>query len=248
MDFKKILNNNLYLTLGVSKKTEIGDIKKSYYGLSKKHHPDVSKIIGGDSVFKDISEAWSVLSDVDMKSEYDKKSKFGKDYNEVVEFFNIDLSFDHKSEDDKYEKFKKREVLNIIIRVNPDEFDGTLEFPRYVKCKTCQGSGKDTSSRISITNDKGEIKYFDGDDGCDTCEGTGKDHKGDKCGYCKGEGKIGIKPCKSCDGERRMLGKQKLNNIKLDGVETEIKSAGHLSYYDIGKSGSLFILTEDEET
>ncbi len=236
------LNKNYYVVLGIGHESDANTIKKTYYKLSKTHHPDKN---GDTVIFDEICQAYKVLSE--SRDEYDKKSKFGKNYNEFVEFFNIDLSFDHKSEESKYEKFKNREVLNIVVRINVDEFDGSVEFARYVKCKTCQGSGKDTSSRISITNGKGEVKYFDGDDGCDFCDGTGKDHKGSKCNYCGGKGKIGIKPCKSCNGERRMLGKQKLSNIKLDGEETEIKAMGHLSFYDIGKSGSLILVDENRE-
>jgi DnaJ-class molecular chaperone len=234
------LNKNYYDILGVGHDSDKNTIKRVYYKLSMIHHPDKN---GDPVIFDEICQAYKVLTE--SRDEYDRKSKFGKNYNEMVEFFKIDLSFDHKSEESKYEKFKNREVLNVVIRIDPDEFDGTVEFARYVKCKTCQGTGKDTSTRIAVTNDKGEVKYFDGDDGCDFCEGLGKDYKGEKCGFCKGKGKVGITPCKTCDGERRILGKQKLTGIKLDGDETEIKSMGHLSYYDIGKSGSLILLNKN---
>jgi len=232
------LNKNYYKILSVDHDTDANTIKKRYYKLSMKYHPDK----GGDpKIFDEVCQAYKVLTE--EREEYDKKSKYGKDYNEFVEFFNVDLNFDRENQESNYEKFEKREVLNIVLRVDPDTFDGTVEFPRYVRCKSCQGSGKDTSSRISVTNEKGEVKYFDGDDGCDYCEGTGKDYRGNVCGFCKGQGKVGMLPCKTCDGERRILGKQKLSNIKLEGEETEIKAMGHLSFYDIGKSGSLLLIT-----
>jgi DnaJ-class molecular chaperone len=231
------LNKNYYAILELDHGSDFTKIKKTYYKLSKKHHPDKN---GDPVIFDEICQAYKVLTE--ERSEYDRKSKFGKDYNEMVEFFNIDLSYNHKNEETKYDKFKSREVLNVVVHVDPKEFDGSVEFARYVKCKTCQGSGKDTSTRIAVTNDKGEIKYFDGDDGCDFCEGTGKDYRDEKCSFCEGKGKVGINPCKKCDGERRILGKQKLTNIKLEGEETEIKAMGHLSFYDIGKSGSLILV------
>ena len=61
-----------------------------------------------------------------------------------------------------------------LIEIDKDKFDGTLEFPRWVLCKTCKGSGKDMNNKFAIKNDKGEVKYFEADDGCDFCEGTGK--------------------------------------------------------------------------
>jgi hypothetical protein len=48
--------------------------------------------------------------------------------------------------------------------------------------------------------------------------------------------------CKKCDGEKRILGKQKLSGIKLDGDETKVDSMGHHSKNEPGKSGYLLIV------
>jgi DnaJ-class molecular chaperone len=91
-------------------------------------------------------------------------------------------------------------------------------------------SGKDSSSKIVIKDNQGNVvKVFDSDDGCDFCEGSGKDWAGNPCHFCQGQGKVGINPCKSCDGEKRILGKQKINGIKLTGQETKIDTMGHFS-------------------
>lgn len=162
------INKNYYKILGVSNSEEINKIKKSYYKLSMKLHPDKNDGKETDE-FRLITEAWSILKDKDLKSDYDRKSRFGKDYDEIEEFFNIGIEYDHKSVDSKYDKIKNREVLDIVVKVNPKEFNGTLEFPRLVLCPTCKGSGKDMSGKIMITNDKGEVKWFETDDGCDFC-------------------------------------------------------------------------------
>lgn len=234
------INKNYYKILGVSNSEEINKIKKSYYKLSMKLHPDKNDGKETDE-FRLITEAWSILKDKDLKSDYDRKSRFGKDYDEIEEFFNIGIEYDHKSVDSKYDKIKNREVLDIVVKVNPKEFNGTLEFPRLVLCPTCKGSGKDMSGKIMITNDKGEVKWFETDDGCDFCEGSGKSYTGDNCSFCNGQGKVGIKECSKCEGERRILGKQKLSKIKLEGDETKIDSMGNVSYYDRGKVGNLII-------
>lgn len=236
------LNKNYYSILESSNKDEINLIKKSYYKLSKKYHPDLNNDKNVNVLFAELSEAWEVLSNKDQKEEYDRKSKFGKDYNEIEELFLIDLEYSHKEAERVYDDIKNREVLDIVITINKEEFKGVIEYPRYVLCKECKGTGKDTSTKFAIKNEKGEIRYFEGDDGCDYCEGTGKSWTGQDCGYCSGQGKIGINPCKSCNGERRILGKQKLSNIKLDGEsETKVDSMGHLSYYDRGKCGNLIL-------
>lgn len=159
------LNKNYYSILGVTKLASEKDIKKAYYKLSFQHHPDR----GGDQIlFTEITEAYDVLSS-ESRVDYDLKSKYGCNYNEYFELFNIDMDFDYDKGKDSLEKFKKNDVLNIYIKVD-DTFDGTVEYERWVKCKPCDGSGKDLSSKIVIKDNDGNIlKTFDADDGCDFC-------------------------------------------------------------------------------
>ena len=227
------LNKNYYNILGVSNKSSEKEIKKTYYKLSFEHHPDR----GGDSnIFSEITEAYDVLCS-DIRTEYDQKSKFGNNYNEYFELFNINIDFDYDSIKSKRDTFKKSEINDIIIEVD-DKFDGVLEFERWVKCKTCDGTGKDMSSKIIIRDNDGNIlKMFDGEDGCDLCEGSGE-YNDKECPFCSGAGKVGLNKCEKCNGEKRILGKQKLKGIKLEGDETKIKSMGH---YGKGRIGDLII-------
>ena len=219
------LNKDYYKILSVSGDADEKKIKKSYYKLSFTIHPDK----GGDPIqFAEITEAYDVLCS-DLRKEYDVKSKFGNNYNEYFELFDINVNFSFDDSKDKLEQFKKNEVYNILIEVG-DDFDGKLEYERWVKCKTCSGSGKDLSSKILIKDNDGNIvKVFDSDDGCDFCEGTGKDYADNPCHFCKGQGKIGLNSCKTCNGEKRILGKQKINGIKITGKETKIDTMGHFS-------------------
>lgn len=231
------LGKNYYSILGVKNNSDEGQIKKAYYKLSFKHHPDR----GGDAlVFAELTEAYDVLCSK-KRLDYDLKSKFGNNYNEYFELFNINSELEYNDIKRKKEKFRDSEVLNIQIKVD-DSFDGTIEYERYVKCKPCGGSGKDLSSKIVIKDVDGNIlKTFDADDGCDFCEGTGKDYADNPCSFCSGHGKVGMTPCKICNGEKRILGKQKLTGIKLEGDETKIDSMGHHSKNEVGKSGYLLI-------
>lgn len=232
------LSKNYYLILGVTGESDERTIKKAYYKLSFELHPDK----GGDPIkFAEITEAYDVLCS-EQRKEYDLKSKWGNSYNEYFEFFNINMEFDYDKHKDNLDNFKKNEVLNIKIDVD-DTFNGKLEYERWVKCKSCDGTGKDLSSKIVIKDKDGNIlKTFDADDGCDFCEGSGKDFYGNKCNFCFGKGKVGLQPCNSCKGERRILGKQKINNIKLTGEETKIESMGHHSKTDAGAVGYLLIV------
>lgn len=237
------LNLNYYSILGVKSDATDKEIKKAYYKLSFEYHPDRNKDVDV-SIFNTITEAYDVLSS-ENRSDYDLKSKYGNNYNEYFELFNIDMDFDYDKTKDSMEKFKKNDVLNIYIKVD-DTFDGTIEYERWVKCKSCDGSGKDLSSKIVIKDNDGNIlKTFDADDGCDFCEGTGKDFRGNSCSFCSGKGKVGLTPCKTCNGEKRILGKQKLTKIKLTGDETKIDAMGHYSKDEVGKCGYLLLMVKD---
>lgn len=238
------ININYYNLLNINHLSTDNEIKKSYYKLSFSLHPDRNKDVDINK-FQQISEAYSILSDKDLRSEYDKKSKFGKDYDEVQEFFNINIEFDFNKENSKYEQFKKNEILNIRIDIDAEIFDNSIEYQRFVICKSCNGTGNDTKSKLVIKDKDGNIKaMFDADDGCDFCEGTGKDFRGNDCNFCFGQGKIGIQICKTCNGEKRVLGNQKLTNIKIDKslYENIVPHMGNFSKTEPGKVGNLILV------
>jgi len=232
------LNKNYYKTLNISGDSTKDEIKKAYFKLSRKLHPDK----GGDPVlFGEVNESYKVLFS-DERSEYDQKSRFGNNYNEYHELFDNDIEFDYDKEKNKLETFKRNQVLNVKITVD-DDFDGSLEYARYVKCKKCDGTGKDMSSKIEIKDNDGKVvKTFEAIDGCDFCEGEGKDEAGNDCYFCQGSGKVGMTDCVTCKGEKRILGKQKLKNIELTGDETKIDFMGHASKQEAGKVGYLLIV------
>lgn len=237
------LSKNYYSILEVNPSSDEKIIKKSYYKLSYKHHPDKK---GDPLIFSEITEAYNILSNKDSRDEYDVKSKFGRNYNEYFELFDIKFDLDQKKEQERYDNFKKNDVDNITIKVDSN-FNGNLEYERWVKCKTCEGTGKDLSSKIVIKDNNGNIvRTFDAEDGCDFCDGTGKDYNNNDCSFCLGKGKVGLNNCKKCNGEKRILGNQKLSNIKIKGTETKIDAMGHHSKHDIGKVGYLLIVLKNK--
>jgi len=239
MDF----NKNYYSILEVSKDSSEKEIKKAYYKLSFTHHPDK----GGDaSIFAEMTEAYNVLSE--FREEYDKKSKYGTNYDESYELLNYE--FDHYKkgwDENKFEDWKRGNQLNVIIYVDSD-FKGAVEYERYVSCKDCSGSGKDINSKIQIRDEDGNVlKIFEGSDGCDFCEGSGKNWLGTDCNFCGGKGKVGSNDCVVCDGERRILGKQKLRGIKLKKKEKahKVDFMGHVSKEDKDIYGHLWVVKKD---
>jgi DnaJ-class molecular chaperone len=231
-------NKNYYQLLQIEKNVDSIKIRKAYYKLSMKMHPDK----GGDAaIFSEITEAYDILMDEEQRKEYDLKSRFGANYSSMEEFYDFSFDFDFKNDLKKRDTFKDKEILHIYLEVD-DQFTGEVEYPRYVSCKTCSGSGQDLKGKIIVKDEMGNIKgVFESEEGCDFCEGSGLDWKGGKCHFCNGGGKIGLKPCDVCQGEKRILGKQKLTKIELVGDETKIEGMGHVSPLEKGKCGHLIL-------
>ena len=241
----EILNKNLYGLLNIDKNSNLSIVRKSYYSLSKKYHPDVSKEENAELIFNEITEAYNTLMDSESRNIYDARSKWGANYDESTELLDYEFNNNAKTWDEvKFDSWTKNNQLNILIYID-DSFDGSIEYERYVVCKDCGGDGKDTKSKIEIKDAEGNIlKLFDGADGCDFCDGTGIDWKKNPCYFCGGKGKVGYTPCKSCNGDKRILGKQKLSKIKFpkDKKAYKIEGSGHTSKEERGKIGCLWLI------
>ena len=210
------LNKNYYDILGVSKTADSQEIKKAFYKLSFTHHPDK----GGDAVmFNEITEAYNILTSEERIS-YDKRSKWGVGYDESYELLNYEFNNSAKTWDEsKFDDWKKNNQLNILIYID-DSFNGTIEYQRWVTCKTCGGEGRDMSSKIQIKDENGNVlKIFDGEDGCDFCEGSGKSWNDLDCYFCGGKGKVGVS-----GSEVTVIGAEGKVSLKSGKASFEIKS------------------------
>ena len=238
------LNKNYYYILNISKESTKEEIKLSYRQLSKKYHPDLNSDID-PNIYKDIIESYKVLYDDDLRKEYDLKSKWGLNYDETTELFDFNfkgINLDKYYTEEDFKKKRKEEFLNIVHYVDHDFVEGDIIYERLVICKICSGTGKD-DGKIKFVDSEGQVKYFEGEDGCDFCEGRGVDARGRECLYCKGQGKIGLSECKNCKGARRILGSQKLVGIKfpIDKLDMKIDSMGNFSNI-AGKVGCLWLV------
>ncbi len=211
------------------------DIKVAYRNLSKKFHPDKN---GGDDIkFKEIVEAYKVLSNKELKEEYDRLSKHGLSYDVLTELYEFEFSNETVSTENfktDVDKFKKKELINILIEI--DEFQSSIEYERYIGCKHCDGTGVNPAI----------VDMFD----CDFCDGEGKDRLGKKCLYCNGKGKasLGFENCPKCEGNRIVPKKETVKIKEKDFKENKLvlKFKGNASKVDQGKVGNLYIkLRED---
>jgi len=166
------LLNNYYSILGITHQATDKEIKLSYYDKSKTCHPDKG---GSQDEFKLISEAYKILMSKDLRPEYDKRSKFGKNYDELWDLLKFEFSNNNKVYDkEALDKFKKNEILDIVYKID-DSFNGNIEYERWIACKTCNGTGG-VDGKFAIKDAKGKvISNLQTGDECDFCfEGHNK--------------------------------------------------------------------------
>lgn len=221
-----------YKVLGVNRNASIEEIKNAYKKLAKKYHPDVSKEKNAEEKFKEIQEAYSVLSDPQKKRNYDN---FGSSDNSFTgfstgfgfkdfDFEDIFNTFTSSTFKDifGFEKRKEREKLdiNLTIEVSLEEavFGATkkVSYKAKKKCVLCNGKGfKKTEDLIT----------------CPICHGTGVKQTVNQtffgviktqttCNACKGQGRIVKNKCIACKGEGHTL-ETKTITLKIPkGIDT----------------------------
>ncbi len=228
MSTKDFLEKDYYKVLGVTKGASADEIKKSYRKLARKYHPDANK---GDSSaeerFKEISEAYNVLSDDKRRKEYDEaRSLFGGGVRmpgSAGGGYNFDLgdlfggssggagSTGGRLGDLLGGVFGGRSTTQPRPRRGADvETEASLSFSDAIDgatvalhlagegpCKVCHGTGAKAGTVPRV---------------CPTCEGTGQGSRNlgnfafsEPCKTCRGRGLVVDDPCPECSGSGRAM-------------------------------------------
>ena len=221
--------NNYYEILGVAPTASQQEIKKAYRRLALQHHPDRNphdKL--SEDTFKEITEAYGVLSNPRKKSQYDKPSKasawhkndrggnefyWGKPSNELIkDIFRDILGYSIKQEAKKEKGEDLRYHLSVPFETAVLGGDVKIEVPYYQRCPTCRGRKMQpgtTFKQCSRCKGRGKVKPKRGKRSSDAI-----------CGKCKGEGKVIEKPCLSCKGKGRTKKTRFLTFTVPPGVKT----------------------------
>lgn len=206
---------DLYNILGVEKNASEAEIKKAYRKLSKKYHPDV-KETGDESKFKDIAEAYEILSDPAKKAKHENQDMFGSgggepgynyggfDSNMMDELFRNFGFGGHQTGRQRQNIRKRGSDLRIKIPISINEIVSgvhkKIRLNREINCGDCSGSGaKNKESIVSCTMCGGtgvvtqvrstRLGQSIHQHVCSTCGGNGQEIK-DKCNSCHGQGLV----------------------------------------------------------
>ncbi len=204
--------------LGVSKGASDTDIKKAYRSLAKKYHPDVNPgNTEAEAKFKEVNEAYEVLSDPQKKSKYDQFGHAAFDpsagaggYGGFGGFgggFDVDLGdifgsfFGGGGSRHRRNGPQRGEDIEVDITISFEEAvfgcKKDISFGRYGKCAKCNGSGAESGTVETCPTCRGSGQrrvmqnlggmQFQTTTTCDTCRGTGR-HIKNPCQKCKGSG------------------------------------------------------------
>jgi molecular chaperone DnaJ len=207
-----------YEVLGVDKSTSDADIKKAYRKLAKQYHPDVNPgDKSAESKFKEINEAYEVLSNSEKKSRYDQYGHAGTDPNAYGGAGGFGGGFDFGDIGDIFESFfggsgfnrssknkrgpQKGADLKYAMEISFEEaaFGANKEVSvnRAENCPTCSGTGSKpgtTPETCKHCNGTGQIQYKQ-----NTPFGQFVNIK--TCEICQGQGKVITHPCETCKGK-----------------------------------------------
>ena len=227
-----------YEVLGVSKTAPTNEIKTQYRKLALKFHPDRNKSAEAGEHFKEISEAYAVLSDPEKRKIYDQHGHAGVDgryssedifqgaRGDFSDLFGRGSGFDSIFESifgrtggSNFRQQRGSDILYETAVTLEDVLHGKkmeIELHKEIQCNICNGSGcKPGTNKIT----------------CSTCNGQGQLRKSrsmgfasfvtvEPCSSCSGNGSIIQTPCSECKGNGKKKGTKKISFDIPPGVDS----------------------------
>lgn len=219
-----------YAILGVESTATKQEIQKAFQQKARKLHPDVNKAPDAEAKFKEVSEAYAVLSDVDKRARYDAmrsgnpfassygsstssgygSTGYGNGYYSGFGFgfpFGAGMGYGQSRSSKKSRSYNPRQGQDVVYELNLDDTSAAegckrgVTYQHYVSCDACAGAG-------SVHADHAKT--------CPTCGGTGQMYvdltslfglgaMSVQCPECEGSGKVVVDPCEKCGGSGRVL-------------------------------------------
>ena len=228
-----------YDVLGISRSASEEDVRKAFRRLALEYHPDRNKKKGAEERFKEINEAYQVLSDAKSRAAYDRFGHEGVSGNGARGFEGFDNFGGFGDIFDAFfgsgfgtrsgaRRVRRGADLRYVIGIEFEEaaFGAEKEFGvrRMERCERCGGDRSEPGKRPST---------------CANCKGAGQVRRAHQsvfgqfvqmatCGTCRGEGSVITHPCPGCGGSGRQRRDRKLAVSIPAGIEdgTQIRLTG----------------------
>jgi len=252
-----------YEILGVSKNASIEEIKAAYRVLAKKYHPDIAENKEeAEKKFREINEAYQVLSDPEKRKIYDKYGTLDPQYtssnyssysysaaSDIFDLFSDlfeDFVFEGRRQKDYkdyiYKPVKGQDIKLTVEITLEDAYFGVnkkVTVPIKKACNVCQGLGflKEDIQKCKVCNGSGQISYK-------TKSFFGTILTSHVCPQCNGYGFTVEKNCYKCNGNKYITTQEEIEITIPKGVDNNdiliIQNKGHEGLNG-GKNGDLYI-------
>jgi molecular chaperone DnaJ len=246
-----------YEVLGIARNASGEEIKSAFRRLARRYHPDVSTEPDAEERFKEINEAYAVLSDDEKRAAYDRFGHAGVrgaaggpdfttvDFSDLADMFGFgDLfGFGSRSRSSR-QRMQRGADLQYRVDLSFEEavfgLEKEIEITRDETCETCGGNGAEPGTKPAR---------------CPTCNGSGEVRQVRQtilgsmvqvatCSTCNGTGEIISSPCHTCSG-RGLVRKTLKKVVKIPaGVDSgnQIRLAGEgQPGLNGGPSGNLYL-------
>lgn len=251
-----------YDVLEVTRNASKDDIKRAFRRLARQYHPDVNREDGAEAKFKEINEAYEVLSDDEKRARYDRFGHAGVQagaggfggaagfggFEEIFEEFFT--SFGGRTRGGRRRAAGAGADRRVDVTISFEEavfgVERDLEFERLESCDTCSGSGAEPGSQ-PVT--------------CPDCGGSGEIRQVQQtwlgsmvrvatCPRCSGRGTIIQNPCRTCMGAGRMR-KRAILSVRIpagvrDGIQIQVRNEGDAGEYG-APAGNLYVFIHVQE-
>jgi molecular chaperone DnaJ len=246
-----------YEVLGVEKGASKDEIKKAYRKLSKKYHPDINKEADANEKFKEISEAYEVLSDEQKRAQYDRfghtdpnqgfggGGDFGGGFGGFEDIFNTFFGGGGGGRRRDPNAPRAGADLQYTMSVTFEEAvfgkETDIEIPKEEDCDTCDGTGAKPGTKPET---------------CKHCQGTGQLNVEQNtpfgrivnrrvCHHCHGTGKFIKEKCTTCGGNGKVQKRRKIH-VKIpagidEGQQLRVSGQGEPGVNG-GPPGDLYVV------
>jgi molecular chaperone DnaJ len=250
-----------YEVLGLARNADKDAIKKAFRKLAQQYHPDVNKAPDAEARFKEINEAYQVLTDDQKRAAYDRYGFAGVQgpaggaggYGDFGNFTDLGSIFEEilggfgrASTAANRRQPRRGADLRADVRITFEEaafgVEKELEIPRLESCDRCGGSGAEPPTQPVV---------------CSTCNGTGEVKRRQQsplfgtvvtattCSACGGTGEVIPSPCTKCRGRKQLRVTRKLSVKIPAGVDegTRIRLVGEGEAGQLGgPPGNLYVV------